>query len=128
MLVRIFAALMGVFNLGNGLFAAALPRQWFFDAPGAADTGPFNPHFVTDVGLGFVATGIAFLAFAWRPRYRLAALGASGFVVFHAMFHLSSLLSGHHDYAAVDLQIALLAFAGLALCWPWQQASGEAPA
>ena len=116
--VRIFAALLGLFHLGNGLFATLLPRSWFFHAPGAADTGPFNPHFVTDVGLGFMAAGIAFLAFAWAPHYRLLALGASGFVVFHALFHLTNLVSGHHAYAGVDLLIALTAFAGLALCWP----------
>lgn len=128
MLVRVLSALLGAFNLGNGLFAALLPGTWFLQAPGAADTGPFNPHFVTDVGLGFTAAGMAFLAFAWRPRYRLLALGASGFVVFHALFHLTNLASGHHTYAGVDLVIALLAFAGLALCWPRHGTGQEAQA
>lgn len=126
MLVRILAALIGVFNLGNGLYAALLPEDWFLAAPGAAATGPFNPHFVTDIGLGFTAAGIAFLAFAWRPRYRLAALGASGFVVFHGLYHMTNLLSGHHAHAGVDVVIAILAFAGLALCWPWSPAAREA--
>lgn len=123
MLVRIPAALIGVFNLGNGLFAATQPEQWFHSAPGAAATGPFNPHFVTDIGLGFTAAGIAFLAFALRPRYRLAALGASGFIVFHGLFHLRNLFAGHHAYAGVDLMIAVLAFAGLAVCRPWSPAA-----
>jgi len=123
--VRIFAALIGLFNLGNGLYAALLPQKWFHDAPGAADTGPFNPHFVSDVGLGFITAGIAFLIYVWCPRHRLLALGASGFVVFHALFHLTALVSGHHAYVAVDLLIALLAFAGPALCWPWQVSRQE---
>lgn len=116
--VRILSTLIGLFNLGNGLFAALMPNRWFLHAPGASATGPFNPHLVTDVGLGFVAAGLAFLAYAWSPRYRLLALGASGFVAFHALFHLTTLASGHHGYAGVDLMIALIAFAGLALCWP----------
>lgn len=123
--VRILAALIGAFNLGNGLYAELLPQDWFLAAPGASATGPFNPHFVTDIGLGFTAAGIAFLAFAWRPRYRLAALGASGFVVFHGLFHMTNLFSGHHAYAGVDLMIAVLAFAGLALCWPRNAVAGE---
>ena len=123
--VRILVALIGLLNLGNGLYAALLPQKWFHDAPGATDTGPFNPHFVTDVGLGFTAAGIAFLAYAWSPRHRLLALGASGFVVFHALFHLTALVSGHHANTTVDLQIALLAFTGAALCWPWQLSRPE---
>ena len=128
MLIRVLSALLGAFNLANGLFAVLLPRTWFIQAPGAADTGPFNPHFVTDIGLGFTAAGIAFLAFAWRPRYRLLALGASGFVVLHALFHLTNLVSDHHAYAGVDLWITLLAFAGLALCWPRHGSAQEAQA
>lgn len=118
MLVRILAALVGLANLGNGLFAAFMPEEWFLAAPGASNTGPFNPHFVTDIGLGYTACGSAFLAFALYPRFRLLALGASGFIVLHAAFHLLNLLGGHHAFVAADLGIAMLAFGGLALCWP----------
>lgn len=123
MLIRVSAALIGAANLGQGLYATFWPQSWYHAAPGASETGPFNSHFVTDIGLGFTAAGLAFLGFALWPRLRLLALGASGFVVFHGLFHLKNIVSGHHEYVMVDLLIALIAFAGLALCWPRKEAT-----
>lgn len=119
MLTRILAALLGLFHTANGLYMLVAPQAWFAAAPGAAQTGPFNPHFVQDVGFAFLAGGLAFLAFAWRPGFKLAAFGASGFLVFHALLHLSGIAQGHTHNLSTDLAaIALPAFAGLAITWP----------
>jgi hypothetical protein len=93
------------------------PAAWWARAPGASDTGPFNSHFVADVGYAFLAGGLAFLAFAWRTNLKLVALGASGFLVFHALLHL--LASGHtHNLLVEAGTIALPAFLGMAISWP----------
>lgn len=119
MLTRIAAALLGVFHSGNGLYMLLAPRAWFAAAPGASDTGPFNGHFIADVGFAFLAGGLTFLAFALRPKLKLAALGASGFLVFHALLHLGGIAQGHVHNLPVDLgAIALPAFLGLALARP----------
>lgn len=119
MLTRILAALLGLFHAANGLYMLVAPQAWFAAAPGASDTGPFNPHFVADVGFAFLAGGLAFLAFAWRPSLKLVALGASGFLVFHALLHLSGVAQGHLHNLPTDLAaIALPAFVGLAISWP----------
>ncbi|TAL01822.1 MAG: hypothetical protein EPO08_09025 [Rhodospirillaceae bacterium] len=118
MLFRIIAGLLGVFYTANGFHMLTAPEAWFMATPGAAATGPFNPHFVMDVGFAFLAGGLAFLAFAWRPNLKLIALGASGFIVFHALFHLSDLFQGHMDRAAVAVAIAVPAFLGLVITWP----------
>lgn len=120
MLVRVFAALLGAFHAFNGLAILVAPAIWWANAPGASDTGPYNPHFVADVGFAFFAGGLAFLAFAWRPSLKLVALGASGFLVFHALLHLwGVLMHGHMSNVAIDIgAVALPAFAGLALVWP----------
>ena len=116
---RILAALIGLFHSANGLAMVVASRAWFDAAPGAGETGAFNPHFVMDVGLAFLAGGIAFLAFAWRPSLKLAALGCSGFLASHALLHLASAAQGHvHNLAADLLGVVLPAFAGLALAWP----------
>lgn len=118
MLFRLLSGALGLFQTIDGLVMISSPERWFMEAPGASATGPFNQHFVIDVGLGFLATGLAFLATAWRPSFQLAAFGASGFVVFHALFHLAHLTMGHSSHAWVDVAIAVPAFLGLALVWP----------
>jgi hypothetical protein len=119
MITRALAALLGLFHTANALYMLTAPRAWFAAAPGASDTGPFNPHFVADVGFAFLAGGLAFLAFAWRPKLKLIALGASGFLVFHALLHLWGVANGHSHYALVDvLAIALPAFVGAGIAWP----------
>lgn len=119
MLTRTLAGLLGLFHSANGLYMLAAPQAWFAAAPGASETGPFNPHFVADVGFAFLAGGLAFLAFAWRPGLKLVALGASGFLVFHALLHLSGVAQGHVHNLTTDLAaIALPAFIGLAISWP----------
>lgn len=115
---RIVAGLLGMLHAVNGLFMLIAPQTWFAAAPSAAATGPFNAHFVVDVGFAFLAGGLAFLAFAWRPKLKLMALGASGFLVFHAVFHLVGMMQGHLHHAASDLAIAVLAFLSLAMSWP----------
>lgn len=119
MLTRALAALLGLFHAGNGLYMLAAPTAWFAAAPGASETGPFNPHFVADVGFAFLAGGLAFLAYAWRPGLKLAALGASGFLVFHALLHLAGAARGHvHNLPTDILAIAAPAFLGVAIAWP----------
>jgi hypothetical protein len=115
MIVRIFAAVLGLWNAGNGLYMLIAPHRWFLRA--ASDTGPFNHHFVLDVGVAFLAAGLAFLALAWDRRAALLALGASGFLVGHALIHLIGLR--HGAGAAIDLGgIALPAALGVAVAWP----------
>jgi hypothetical protein len=118
MLFRLLSGGLGLFQAANGLAMILAPERWFMTAPGVVATGPFNPHFVIDVGLGFLAAGLAFLVCAWRPQLRLAGLGASGFVVLHALFHLSHLMMGDSAAPAVDIGIAVPAFLGLVLTWP----------
>ena len=119
MLTRLLAGALGAFHAANGLTMLLAPEPWWARAPGATDSGPFNPHFVADVGFAFLAGGIAFLAFAWRPKLRLVALGASGFLVGHALLHLAGVAQGQTHNLAADLgAVALPAFLGLAISWP----------
>lgn len=119
MLTRALAALLGLYHSANGLFMVAASEAWFAAAPGASAAGPFNPHFVMDVGFAFLAGGVAFLTFALRPRLKLVALGASGFLVFHALLHLWGVAQGHvHNLPTDVIAIALPAFVGVAIAWP----------
>lgn len=66
---RWMAAMLAVFNLANGLAMIFASSAWWASVPGVPDTGPFNLHFVQDVGAAFLAAGLALAARAWRAAY-----------------------------------------------------------
>ena len=87
------------------LFASSV---WWNSVPGAPDTGPFNPHFVQDVGAAFLIAGLALAARVWRPTYWPAAVAASGFLVAHAAIHLAIIATGHDHHAGVDIATVIV--------------------
>lgn len=97
------------------LLAAALlfaPLAFYETVPGVSDTGPFNSHFVRDVGFAFLVSAAALLAGALRGDRALAVLGA-GFPVLHGIFHVVGY--GHHSFPSQMAAIGdLAATAGLA--------------
>ena len=111
---RWIAGVLAVFNISNGLAMLFASSTWWASVPGVPDTGPFNPHFVEDVGAAFLAAGLALAARAWRPAYWPAALAGSGFLVAHAAIHFVMIGSGQHHHAGADL-LAVIAPAVLAL-------------
>ncbi len=84
----VLAALLGLGAAANGIFMLISPANWYFAVPGVTTTGPFNQHFVRDIGLIFLLVATAMLTGVARPAARLslwsaAALWLSG----HALFH-----------------------------------------
>ena len=109
------AILLGIGAVANGIFMLAAPANWYFAVPGVTSTGPFNQHFVRDIGLIFLGVGAALLLGAARPRYRVVAWGAAAiWLSGHALFHFwevevgicgpSALL---RDFPAVTLPAAV---------------------
>lgn len=105
---RWIAGILGTFNATNGLAMLCAGSTWWSSFPGVAETGPFNPHFVQDVGAAFLAAGIAQGLRAWRPRYWPAALAGSAFRVAHATIHLVMIASGHDHHPGADLASVIL--------------------
>ena len=82
------ATLMGVLAIGNGLFMLYSPVNWYFAVPGVTTTGPFNQHFIRDIGIIFLFLGAAFLTGAARPEFRIVLWGAASlWLCCHALFH-----------------------------------------
>ena len=53
-------AIFGAICVANALWMLAGPLHWYHELPAAVpDTGPFNPHFVRDIGGAFFAVGVA---------------------------------------------------------------------
>lgn len=88
-LKRILAALLGVGGALNGAFMLIDGARWYDTVPGLLHTGPFNPHFVADIGTAYVVASLALIARAWWPRYWPAAVTGAGFMAAHALIHVA---------------------------------------
>ncbi len=89
------ALLLGFIMLLNGTWQLAAPEGWYLAIPGVADRGPFNQHFVRDIGIVYALTGIGLVMGALHPAQRFGywwapALWLSG----HALFHVWEVLVG----------------------------------
>jgi hypothetical protein len=103
---------MAATSAANAGWMLADPAHWYSDLPaGVPDTGPFNEHFVRDIGTAFATMALAFGWAAFVPRWRppLVAIGAF-FVVAHALLHIFDTLRG-----ALDGDHWLLDFPGVYL-------------
>ena len=89
------AVLMGGAAVANGLFMLVAPAHWYFSVPGVTTTGPFNQHFIRDIGLIFLFVGTAFLVGAAKPHYRVVLWAAPTlWLGAHALFHYWEVVVG----------------------------------
>jgi hypothetical protein len=105
---RTIAAIFAVSAVLNGSMMLFAGASWYASVPGVVDTGPYNPHFVQDIGVAFLVAGLALAARAWRPMYWPAAVAGAGFLTAHALIHLVMMTAGHDHHAAFDLFAVVL--------------------
>jgi hypothetical protein len=94
MVVRVMLLILGAFHILGGLWMLAAPAAWYASIPGIAATGPFNPHFITDIALAFIASGTGLILGARKAPWAgsVAAAGAT-WPALHALFHVWTWLS-----------------------------------
>jgi hypothetical protein len=105
---RIIAAIFALLAVLNGTLMLFDGATWYASVPGVVETGPYNPHFVQDIGAAFLVAGLALAARAWRPVYWPAAVAGAGFLAAHALIHLVLIAAGHDHHAGLDLAIIVL--------------------
>jgi len=96
---RVLIWLFDLVLAGNGGFMLLAPRTWYELVPGVGDTGPFNAHFVRDVGAAYLVAGAALIAFLLDRRARPAALAGAAFLSLHALVHGWDLAAGRETLA-----------------------------
>jgi uncharacterized protein YjeT (DUF2065 family) len=114
--------LLGLAALGNGVFMTLAPETWYWLVPGVPDRGPFNQHFLRDIGMIYLLIGIAFIYGALCPCHRRPLWWVpTAWLVAHALFHLWEVFVGIcgpesllEDFAGVTLP-ALLALGLLSI-------------
>ena len=111
---RSIAAVLAVLTVLNGSMMLLAGPAWYESVPGVSETGPYNPHFVQDIGAAFLIAGLALAARAWRPQYWPAAVAGAGFLAAHALLHVAMILPGHDHHVAFEL-IAVVLPSALAL-------------
>ena len=105
---RSIAAIFALLTVVNGVMMLFGGSAWYASVPGASETGPYNPHFVQDIGAAFLVAGLALAARAWRPVYWPAAVAGAGFLAAHAVIHLVAIVAGHDPHTAFDLAAVVL--------------------
>ena len=71
-IILALACLLGVAMCVNGIVMLADPFTWYLRVPGFERTGPFNQHFIRDIGILYLFIGGAFVAGALQPQLRVA--------------------------------------------------------
>ncbi|MEZ5810657.1 MAG: hypothetical protein R3D45_04505 [Rhizobiaceae bacterium] len=119
---RMILAILAAWHGFNGLFMLALPGRWYETVPGVEHTGPFNGHFVNDIGLAFLAAAAGLALAAFRPGRSRAFLAAPAvFLGGHALLHLAEFLHGHSGAAEIARDTFLILVPGLLPAWLlWQ--------
>jgi len=105
-----------VFDLAlaaNGVVMLALPERWYAAVPGVAATGPFNPHFVRDIGAAYLVAGGALLWFLRDKAARPAAIAGAAFLALHALVHIADAIAGREALRQLALDIPLVILPGL---------------
>jgi uncharacterized protein YjeT (DUF2065 family) len=110
-MIRAIAAwIVGIGLVANGLTMLAIPDTWYALVPGVPQTGPFNPHFVRDIGAAYLVAGVTLVWFAVDRAKRPAAQAGATFLAIHALVHLWDAAAGreHAHQLLVDLPTVFL--------------------
>ena len=115
---RTLAALLAALLGANAIAMLFAGRWWYGAVPGVTMTGPYNPHFVKDIGAAYLVVAAALTWRAARPAAGQGALvAAAAFLLVHALIHVSDAAMGGHaasdlirDFAGVFLPALLAAW------------------
>ena len=120
---RVLAVILGI-GLGlNAFLMLAVPAAWYAAVPGVTQTGPFNPHFVRDIGAAYLVTGAALICFAASPKAQSAVQAGAAFLTLHALVHLWDAVAGReHAHQLIDLATVFLpSVLAIWIAWPAHQ-------
>ncbi len=129
MIVRALLLLLGLLHIANGLTMLVAPMSWYDAVPGVTATGPFNHHFILDIGMAFLTSG-GLLALGARrvPSAASFAIAGATWPILHALIHVSGwFMDGfpRQPNVAVSEVIGVVMLAALGGVLAWLRLKGE---
>jgi hypothetical protein len=122
---RAISILLAITMGGNAVVMLAAGPWWYGAVPGVTETGPFNQHFVKDIGAAYLVVGVAFAWLAARPSATAigAAQAAAAFLALHALIHVGEAIGnpmGLAHLARDSRGVLLPALLAIWIAWPSQ--------
>ena len=114
---RYIAGLMAALLAANGVAMLFASMAWYDAVPGVPLTGPFNGHFIKDIGATYLACAVGLGWFAWRPVQGWAAMAvAAAWLTLHALIHIYDATCGSSPWADVQRDfVGIYLFAAIPL-------------
>ena len=113
----IVALILGIGLAANGLIMLVVPSTWYAIVPGVAETGPFNSHFIRDIGVAYLVCGAALAWFALERIAQPAALAAAAFLALHALVHLWDAAAGREHAHQLLLDVPTIFLPPVLALW-----------
>jgi len=94
-LVQLLLLIAAVTTIANGAFMLVKPLDWYVFVPTVVTTGPPNQHFIRDIGLAYLGSGLILLYATANPirRWRAALVGGL-WLAFHGALHIYEVAAG----------------------------------
>jgi len=94
-LVQAMLAIAALFALANGAFMLADPFGWYEFVGTVKASGPPNGHFIRDIGIAFLVSGLVLAFAALNPALRWgSAVVGNLFPTFHGILHIYEVVTG----------------------------------
>lgn len=96
-MLRTIYLISAAFSAANAVWMILFPLSWYHDLPAAIPhTGPFNAHFVRDIGLAYALSAVGFIwcADSRRPGTLPVHWGVTLFFFGHALVHVVEIVAG----------------------------------
>ncbi|WP_197709640.1 hypothetical protein [Sphingopyxis lindanitolerans] len=94
-LVQLLLLIAAVTTIANGVFMLAKPLDWYVFVPTVVTTGPPNAHFIRDIGLAYLGSGLILLYAALDPvRHWRAAVVGGLWLALHGLLHIYEVAAG----------------------------------
>jgi hypothetical protein len=120
---------VGLGNILNGVWMLGDAHGWYLSVPGVVQTGPLNHHFVQDIGMAYLASGIFFILGASRLQNAAAfAIAGAAWPLLHTLIHVSGWLMHGLPSDGTRLLSELVGVAGISILGgilAWLRTNGE---
>lgn len=94
-LAQLLLLIAAVTCIANGAFMLAKPLDWYVFVPTVVTTGPPNAHFIRDIGLAYLGSGLILLYAAANPiRHWRAAVVGGLWLTLHGLLHIYEVAAG----------------------------------